>query len=248
MRSSAASLLLAAALSGCSYDAPLTTSGSPNVTPPLSADPLPSPSPVASETAPVAPVAPEPSGKPVDSRELAQRIVAAITDAGSMRMEFTSDGQVLDVDMSVAQGRSAIRMPNPVDPTSEMLIVDDMVYVGGGQGKSAWTSFPLSTRNPDVADLASFARLLAERTTDKGLTQVFTSGRVGEVSSANGLTTYDISYPLGSGERTRVIVDDQWRVQTIDMYGRPTVSIAVTGYGVVGAITPPPASQVTPLG
>ena len=163
----------------------------------------------------------------MDSAELARRITGAIVDAGSMRLRATVDGQVLDVDISYAAG--------------------GMVYLGGGTGATSWTSFPLASTNPNVAPVAERARLIAERVTLDGLTAAITRGSVGEVSREGGLTAYDIAYAAGQGERTKLTVDADWHVHTVDLAGSPAISLVIADYGVVGPILAPPAAEVVPL-
>ncbi len=183
----------------------------------------------------------------MDSAELARRITGAIVDAGSMRLRATVDGQVLDVDISYAAGAAALRLPNPLDAASDLLIVDGMVYLGGGTGATSWTSFPLASTNPNVAPVAERARLIAERATLDGLTAAITRGSVGEVSREGGLTAYDIAYAAGQGERTKLTVDADWHVHTVDLAGSPPISLVIADYGVVGPILAPPAAEVVPL-
>lgn len=186
-----------------------------------------------------------PSGEPVDSTALSRQVVGALIDAGSVRIAVTNDDQVLDVDVTFAQGRTAIRMPNPIDPTSDLLIVDNVVYLGGGQGKTTWSSFPVTSTEPSVADLARFAQFISTAATTDGIGDLISRGSIGKVASVNGLTTYDIVYPGEGG--AKVVVDDAARLQVLEMTGGAPLQGVFTDYGSVSPILAPPADQVTPL-
>lgn len=193
------------------------------------------------------PDTPKPAGEQVDSSDLARRVVASLVEAGSVRLTFRTQGQVIDAEASLAQGRAAVRMPNPIDPTGDLIIVDGVVYVGGGSGAASWTSFPLGSRDDRVAELASLARLVEAQATTEGIRALIAKGTVGEVSRDASATTYEIVYRRGEGERSRFTVDSAYRPLRIEVLGREPVEVELSDYGLIEPVLAPPAAQVTPL-